>query len=41
MRQGGEEFLFPLEGKRDLHFEHGTVFRLSPGDGLYFDSAAG
>ncbi|MEM5446481.1 helix-turn-helix domain-containing protein [Paraburkholderia guartelaensis] len=41
IRHSGEEFLFLLRGELELHFENRTVFRLSPGDSLYFDSAVG
>ncbi|MDR3101208.1 MAG: XRE family transcriptional regulator [Paraburkholderia sp.] len=41
IRHSGEEFLFLLRGELELHFENGTVFRLSAGDSLYFDSAVG
>jgi transcriptional regulator with XRE-family HTH domain len=41
IRHSGEEFMFLLRGKLELHFENGTVFRLEQGDSLYFDSAVG
>ncbi len=41
IRHSGEEFVFLLKGKLDLHFENGAVFRLEQGDSLYFDSAVG
>jgi transcriptional regulator with XRE-family HTH domain len=41
IRHSGEEFLFLLRGELELRFENGTVFKLSPGDSLYFDSAVG
>ena len=41
IRHGGEEFLFVLGGELQLHFEDGTVYALSRGDSLYFDSAVG
>src|SRR5260370_5080527 len=41
IRHGGEEFVFVLGGSLELRFEDGKVFRLEPGDSLYFDSALG
>jgi transcriptional regulator with XRE-family HTH domain len=41
IRHAGEEFVFLLGGSLELHFENGKVFRLEPGDSLYFDSALG
>ncbi|AMP40456.1 MULTISPECIES: helix-turn-helix domain-containing protein [Ralstonia solanacearum species complex] len=41
IRHPGEEFVFVLGGTLELRFENGDVFRLSPGDSLYFDSAVG
>ncbi|KVS70083.1 helix-turn-helix domain-containing protein [Burkholderia cepacia] len=41
MRHSGEEFVFLLLGKLELHFESGSVFKLKQGDSLYFDSAQG
>ncbi|MPV66784.1 helix-turn-helix domain-containing protein [Burkholderia sp. BE17] len=41
IRHSGEEFVFLLQGKLELHFENGSVFRLERGDSLYFDSAQG
>jgi transcriptional regulator with XRE-family HTH domain len=41
IRHAGEEFVFLLGGALELHFENGKVFRLEPGDSLYFDSALG
>ncbi|MDN4575705.1 transcriptional regulator [Pandoraea cepalis] len=41
IRHSGEEFVFLLQGKLELHFENGSVFRLEQGDSLYFDSAQG
>jgi transcriptional regulator with XRE-family HTH domain len=41
IRHGGEEFVFVLGGSLELRFEDGKVFRLAPGDSLYFDSALG
>ncbi|SAL85335.1 transcriptional regulator [Caballeronia arvi] len=41
IRHSGEEFVFLLQGKLELHFENGSVFRLEKGDSLYFDSAQG
>ncbi|MFL9865207.1 XRE family transcriptional regulator [Paraburkholderia fungorum] len=41
IRHEGEEFVFLLHGKLELHFENGSVFKLDQGDSLYFDSAQG
>lgn len=41
IRHSGEEFLFVLGGELQLHFEDGTMYALSCGDSLYFDSAVG
>ncbi|QIE23884.1 Cupin domain protein [Caballeronia sp. SBC1] len=41
IRHAGEEFVFVLGGSLELRFEDGKVFRLEPGDSLYFDSAVG
>lgn len=41
IRHEGEEFVFLLQGKLELHFETGSIFRLDQGDSLYFDSAQG
>lgn len=41
IRHGGEEFVFLLKGELELRFEDGNVFRLEPGDSLYFDSGVG
>jgi transcriptional regulator with XRE-family HTH domain len=41
IRHGGEEFVFLLNGELELRFEDGNVFRLEPGDSLYFDSGVG
>ncbi|WP_207005759.1 helix-turn-helix domain-containing protein [Trinickia mobilis] len=41
IRHSGDEFMFLLKGRLELHFENGTVFRLEQGDSLYFDSAVG
>lgn len=41
IRHGGEEFVFLLHGRLELHFENGAIFRLNQGDSLYFDSAQG
>jgi DNA-binding XRE family transcriptional regulator len=41
IRHSGEEFVFLLNGKLELRFENGKVFRLLPGDSLYFDSSVG
>ncbi|SOE63966.1 transcriptional regulator, XRE family with cupin sensor [Burkholderia sp. D7] len=41
IRHAGEEFVFLLGGSLELRFEDGKVFRLEPGDSLYFDSAVG
>jgi transcriptional regulator with XRE-family HTH domain len=41
IRHSGEEFVFLLGGALELRFENGNVFRLMPGDSLYFDSAVG
>jgi transcriptional regulator with XRE-family HTH domain len=41
IRHSGEEFVFLLNGSLELRFETGAVFRLKPGDSLYFDSAVG
>jgi transcriptional regulator with XRE-family HTH domain len=41
IRHAGEEFVFVLAGSLELCFEDGKVFRLEPGDSLYFDSAVG
>jgi len=41
IRHSGEEFVFLLKGKLELHFENGAVYKLEQGDSLYFDSAVG
>ena len=41
IRHAGEEFVFLLAGVLELRFENGKVFKLSPGDSLYFDSSVG
>ena len=41
IRHAGEEFVFLLGGVLELRFENGKVFRLTPGDSLYFDSSVG
>jgi transcriptional regulator with XRE-family HTH domain len=41
IRHEGEEFVFLLQGRLELHFENGSVFKLEQGDSLYFDSAQG
>jgi len=41
IRHSGEEFVFLLNGELELRFEDGNVFRLEPGDSLYFDSGVG
>jgi transcriptional regulator with XRE-family HTH domain len=41
IRHHGEEFVFVLAGTLELRFENGKVFRLQPGDSLYFDSSIG
>jgi transcriptional regulator with XRE-family HTH domain len=41
IRHAGEEFVFLLAGMLELRFENGKMFRLSPGDSLYFDSSVG
>lgn len=41
IRHEGEEFVFLLQGKLELRFENGSIFRLDQGDSLYFDSAQG
>ncbi len=37
----GEEFIFVLSGRVEVHFETGQVFALAKGDSLYFDSRVG
>lgn len=37
----GEEFIFILSGRVDVHFETGVVVALAKGDSLYFDSRVG
>ena len=41
IRHEGEEFVFLLQGKLELRFENGSIFKLEQGDSLYFDSAQG
>lgn len=41
IRHPGEEFVFLLQGKLELHFESGEIFTLNTGDSLYFDSSVG
>jgi transcriptional regulator with XRE-family HTH domain len=41
IRHHGEEFVFVLDGTLELRFENGKVFKLQPGDSLYFDSSIG
>ncbi|WBY03565.1 XRE family transcriptional regulator [Ramlibacter tataouinensis] len=40
-RHEGEEFMYVLSGKVEVHFDTGEVFRLAKGDSLYFDSRIG
>jgi len=39
IRHSGEEFVFVLEGRVEVHCEFYNPITLEPGDGLYFDSA--
>jgi transcriptional regulator with XRE-family HTH domain len=41
IRHSGEEFIYVLEGKIEVHCEFYSPISLDPGDGLYFDSAMG
>lgn len=41
IRHAGEEFVFLLAGMLELRFETGKLFKLTPGDSLYFDSSVG
>jgi mannose-6-phosphate isomerase-like protein (cupin superfamily) len=38
IRHSGEEFVFVLEGRVEVHCEFYSPITLEPGDGLYFDS---
>lgn len=40
-RHEGEEFVYVLTGKLEVHFETGEVVKLAKGDSLYFDSRLG
>jgi transcriptional regulator with XRE-family HTH domain len=41
IRHSGEEFLFVLEGRVEVHCEYYSPIILEPGDGLYIDSTMG
>jgi len=41
IRHTGEEFVYVLEGRVEVHCEFYSPVTLEPGDGLYFDSAMG
>lgn len=40
-RHAGEEFIYILSGRVEVHFETGQVIALARGDALYFDSRVG
>lgn len=40
-RHPGEEFMYILSGKVEVHFEDGRTAKLGKGDALYFDSRIG
>jgi transcriptional regulator with XRE-family HTH domain len=40
-RHEGEEFVYVLSGKVEVHFDTGEVVKLAKGDSLYFDSRVG
>lgn len=41
IRHSGEEFMFVLEGRLELHTEHYRPLELGPGDSVYYDSGMG